>query len=56
MWYIYFENTKGKVVDKLDFGNFRKARDVFDALVLQDFAKAVLTRQDGTFLDQKSRN
>lgn len=55
MWKIYFENARGKTVDELDFGNFRKAREVFDALVLQDFAKAVLCKADGTFLDLKTR-
>jgi len=55
MWNIFFENSKGKVVDQLEFAKFSKAREVFDALVLQDFAKAVLTREDGTLLDLKTR-
>lgn len=55
MWKIYFEDTKGKIVDEIDFNSFEKAKLVFEALVLQDFAKAVLTKENGTFIDQKTR-
>lgn len=55
MWVIHFEDGKGRKVDSLEFNNFRKARECFDALVLQDFAKAVLCRENGTLLDLKTR-
>lgn len=55
MWKICVENARGKVVDELKFTKFRKAREVFDALVLQDFAKAALIREDGTLLEIKTR-
>jgi hypothetical protein len=52
---IVFENTAGAAVDELDFGNIRKAREVFEALVLKDFARAILMQEDGTTLDSKVR-
>lgn len=54
-WKITFEDGKGNRVDELEFTAFPKARATFDALVLQDFAKAVLTRGDGLFMDMKVR-
>jgi hypothetical protein len=54
-WKIVFEDGKGNRVDELEFTDFRKARANFDSLVLQDFAKAVLTRGDGLFMDVKDR-
>lgn len=54
-WNILFENDQGDVVDQLNFGNYRKAVEVFEALVLKDFYTAVLVREDGTFLNLKTR-
>lgn len=51
---IVFENAAGDTVDELDFGNINKAREVFEALVLKDFARAILM-EDGDMLDSKVR-
>lgn len=56
MWKICFEDETKTVVDELEFRNYRKAQECFDALVLQDFAKAVLIRADGTFLALKEKS
>ena len=55
MWEICFEDKNETVVNKMEFDNYRKARECFDALVLKDFEKAVLIRKDGTFLDLKEK-
>ena len=55
MWKILFEDSKGNVVDEVPFSNYNKAKDCFQALVLQDFAKAALCREDGTLMDLKVR-
>jgi len=56
MWKICFEDEFKNVVEEIEFTAFRKARDCFDALVLEDFAKAVLIREDGTFLALKEKS
>ena len=56
MWKICFEDKNETVVDELEFTNYRKARECFDALVLRDFATAVLIREDGTLLDLKEKS
>jgi hypothetical protein len=56
MWKICFEDNNRDVVDYLEFNHYRKARECFDALVLKDFAKAVLIRDDGTFLALKEKS
>lgn len=55
MWKIYFEDETGTVVDELEYNNYGKARAAFDALNLRTYQKAVLTREDGTFLDLKEK-
>lgn len=52
---IVFENSAGQVVDELDFKNMKKAREVFEALVLKDFARAILMQENGELLDSKVR-
>ena len=56
MWKICFEDNTKKVVDEIEFTSFRQAREFFDKLVLNDFAKAVLIRKDGTFLALKEKS
>jgi hypothetical protein len=51
---IVFENSAGDTVAELEFGNIRKAREVFEALVLRDFARAILV-EDSAVLSSKVR-
>ena len=55
MWKICFEDDAGVVVDTLEYDSYSKAKRNFDELFLTHYQKAVLIREDGTFLALKEK-